>query len=586
MLRDSAALHRRVDALNQRAYQLRHQDARQALQLCRQAQAVALQADYQRGLAWSLLRLGVCQLILGLTGGDDPLATLQQGLGLMRSLGDRRGEVEALNLLGNLFRDRQAFDHALDCHQQCLVLRRSLGDGAGESVSLHNIALVHRDLGQLPEALEHIYQGLDLAESQEGGLATAYALNTLGSLLDELGEQPQAQAMFERALGLVATTGDRALESTLRVNMGRLLTGAGDLPSALVQLRMALDLAHGTGNTGDMALALLALGLLHQADGQFAVAAPLLADALALARQRRDRSLEAQLLLAQAGAPLHDGAPQAALPLLRQALTQALAACAQPLVALAHERLSLANEAVGDLPAALRHFRAFHAASERLHSGPSQRRIRALVSQHAVQSERQRSTALADALAQARQAEQARARLLDELQAQTVLLQQLAREDGLTGVANRRWLDLQLPHELERARRFGHALAVAMVDIDHFKSVNDLHSHAVGDAALCVVARLLREGCRASDVVGRYGGEEFLLVLVETAGAPAHGLCDKLRQRIAAHDWAALQPGLAPVTVSIGLAALQADDDLRSLLARADRQLYSAKQAGRNRVCG
>jgi diguanylate cyclase (GGDEF)-like protein len=584
MLSDPTALQLQVDALNQRAHLLRHQDARQALQLCRQAHALALQADYQRGLAWSLLRLGVCQLILGLTD-DDPQASLQQGLGLMRGLGDRRGEAEALNLLGNLLSERQAFDDALACHQQCLALRRSLGDAPGESGSLHNIALVHRDLGQLPEALEHVYRGLELAESQQDAVATAYALNTLGGLLDELGEQPQARAMFERALGLVAQTTDRALESTLRLNMGRLLTQAGDLAPALEQLCSALDLAHGTGNTGDMALAMLALAWLHQADGQFALAAPLLADALVLARQRGDRSLVAQGLLAQACEALAGGAPQAALPLLQQALDEAVAARAQPLVALAHERLSQALEATGELQAALAHCRAFHAASQRLHSVPAQRRIRALVSQHAVQSERQRSSSLADALAQARQAEQARARLLDELQAQAVLLQQLAREDGLTGVANRRCLDLQLPQELARARRFGHPLTVAMVDIDHFKSVNDLHSHAVGDAALCRVARLLREGCRASDLVGRYGGEEFLLVLVETAGAPAHSLCNQLRQQVAAHDWSALQPGLAPVTVSIGLAALQPGDDLLSLLGRADRQLYRAKQNGRNQVC-
>ncbi len=585
MQRDSALVRQQVDALNQRAHHLRHEDARQALLLCRQAQALALQAGYQRGLAWSLLRLGVCQLILGLAD-DDPLVTVQQGLGLMRSLGDRQGEAEALNLLGNLFNDRQAMDDALACHQQCLALRRCLGDVPGEATSLHNLALVHRDLGQLPEALEHVYRSLELAQTRQDVVLTAYALNTLGRLLVELQDPPQAQAMFERALGLVGQTADRALESTLRMNLGQLLAAAGDLAAARLQLGHARDLAQATGNSGDLALARLALGRLHQAAGQFALAAPLLDQALAVARQRGDRALVAELLLAQAAAPLAAGAAVQALPLLQQALAEAEAARAPSLAAPAHQQLSQAHEAAGDLHAALRHARAFQATSEGLRSAAAQQRIRALVSQQAVQAERQRSAALADALAQAQQSERERARLLDELQAQSRLLQQLAREDGLTGVANRRALDLQLPHELERARRFGHPLAVAMVDIDHFKAVNDLHSHAVGDAALCAVARLLREGCRASDLVGRYGGEEFLLLLVQTAATPALGLCDKLRQRVAGHDWAGLQPGLAAVTVSIGMAALQPGDDVLSLLARADRALYRAKQAGRNQVCG
>jgi diguanylate cyclase (GGDEF)-like protein len=108
----------------------------------------------------------------------------------------------------------------------------------------------------------------------------------------------------------------------------------------------------------------------------------------------------------------------------------------------------------------------------------------------------------------------------------------------------------------------------------------------VGDAALRTVARLLRDGCRGSDVVGRYGGEEFLLILVETTPAQARTLCDKLRQRIARHDWAALHSGLGPLTVSIGLAGLDGDGPVDELLACADRQLYRAKHGGRDRVCG
>jgi len=586
------ALRSQVDALNQRAHQLRHSDARQALALCRQAHAMALQLDYQRGLAYSLLRRSLCLSILGDDSEDAP-ALLQQAASLLRGLGDAAGEAEAVNHQGNLHRDHHDHEAALACYQHAVALRHALGDRAGEAASLNNVALVYRDTGQLADALEQLYRSRQLAEAAGDARATAYALTNLGVLLDQVGEQPQAQAHLDQALVLVRQTADRALECTVLTSLGRLLTDAGQPLQALAHLRTAFDLAQGTGNQGDQALALLALGLVQQALGEHDAAAPLLADALALAHRRGQRALAAQVLLAQARTPLVRGAPAQALPLLQQALDHAEAAQAEPLVAAAHERLSQAHEAAGDLAAALRHFRACHASTQRQHDQPTQRRLRLLISGQALaraeldaQAERARSAELARALADARRAEQDRAQLLAELQAQAALLQQLAREDGLTGVANRRWLDLQLQREAERARRFHHPLAVAMVDIDHFKAVNDRLSHAAGDAALRAVARLLRDGCRASDVVGRYGGEEFLLILVETPADQARQLCDKLRQRIAAHDWAALVPGLGPLTVSIGVAGHAADQPADDLLAQADRALYRAKHGGRNRVCG
>lgn len=96
------------------------------------------------------------------------------------------------------------------------------------------------------------------------------------------------------------------------------------------------------------------------------------------------------------------------------------------------------------------------------------------------------------------------------------VLKQMAREDGLTGIANCRWLDFQFAQEFERAQRFEHPLTVALLDIDYFKNVNDRFSHQTGDAVLRTAARLLRDSCRSVDVLGRYGGEEFMLVLVET----------------------------------------------------------------------
>lgn len=168
-------------------------------------------------------------------------------------------------------------------------------------------------------------------------------------------------------------------------------------------------------------------------------------------------------------------------------------------------------------------------------------------------------------------------RLLGQLEKQT-------KEDSLTGLFNRRYVDSRLETELRRAERFGHPAAVAFADIDHFKMINDQFSHMVGDDVLREIANLLRRQCRAIDVIARYGGEEFLLYFPETTAADAAHVCEKIRLAIEQHDWRWLHPELG-VTISIGVTGAPPDYGADFLLSAADAKLYEAKRGGRNRVC-
>ena len=170
----------------------------------------------------------------------------------------------------------------------------------------------------------------------------------------------------------------------------------------------------------------------------------------------------------------------------------------------------------------------------------------------------------------------------------TMLLDQLERqtyEDALTGLANRRRLDQRLTDEFALALRHERPLAVAIADLDHFKAVNDRFSHAVGDAALRAIARLLCSQVRHTDLVARFGGEEFVIVLVQSDLDAALRVCEKLRAVVANHTWTAIHPGLA-LTLSIGVCADTTVAAHDRMLAMADRNLYRAKAAGRNRVVG
>lgn len=161
-------------------------------------------------------------------------------------------------------------------------------------------------------------------------------------------------------------------------------------------------------------------------------------------------------------------------------------------------------------------------------------------------------------------------------------IQALATRDGLTGLWNRRHIDTTLDAAIQSATRHGTPLCVVMADVDHFKRVNDRHGHAIGDQVLQAVAGSLVGALRVEDQVGRYGGEEFLLILPATSLSQATVLTERLRQRLGAQPTV---PALdRPVTASFGVAEWRRGEAAGTLVRRADQALYSAKAAGRNRV--
>lgn len=159
-----------------------------------------------------------------------------------------------------------------------------------------------------------------------------------------------------------------------------------------------------------------------------------------------------------------------------------------------------------------------------------------------------------------------------------------ASTDSLTGIGNRRHFLGLAEQELRRAKRFNRDLTVMMLDIDHFKSINDTHGHAVGDAVLQGMVKRSLESLRQSDFMGRLGGEEFGVVLPETGLDAAEDVAERLRQHLAERSIVAERLAV-PCTVSIGLAHLSSQDGtIDDLLHRADQALYRAKSGGRNRV--
>jgi diguanylate cyclase (GGDEF)-like protein len=220
----------------------------------------------------------------------------------------------------------------------------------------------------------------------------------------------------------------------------------------------------------------------------------------------------------------------------------------------AHDVLARCAEAIGDHETALRALRRHMQVT---------REILRLRSENRVRVERWRESL--------KQREQ-----LDSLSAEASSFRELSLQDPLTGLANRRALEPLLHDALVNLREGGPPLALALLDIDQFKRVNDRHSHMVGDAVLRRLGELLRQLLRSSDFAARIGGDELVVLFGDASPDEAGAACDRIQQAVAACDWSSLSPGLE-VTLSIGVAAAQTDDSVESLMRRADRLMYRQK---------
>ncbi len=180
--------------------------------------------------------------------------------------------------------------------------------------------------------------------------------------------------------------------------------------------------------------------------------------------------------------------------------------------------------------------------------------------------------------------------LLDLRAHEQMLTEALARErylasvDILTGLLNRRALFERLDAEIERSRRYDTPLSLALIDLDHFKAINDSHGHAAGDTVLNSVGEIVKTSIRSSDIAGRYGGEELCVVLPQTSAEGAFALAESLREQIE-ESVISVDGKTITVTASIGIATWQANyTDAQQILISADQALYSAKRAGRNKT--
>jgi diguanylate cyclase (GGDEF)-like protein len=504
-------------------------------------------------------------------------AALDQGdVALAQSLGeewwlqtveqaDAPAQARALLLLARcdaaLHRPRSARPRA----EQAARMFRLQGEAAAEAGALSVLAHSASLAGHHEEAIEAALLGLRLAQQRGDAPAVAGALQDLGQCYLWARSLDKAREVLRQAVdaGNACHPRHHPLQACLLLATTELMDLAyqreqqGELPQLGALEARLLTARHLLAELGEGAEPALRawwtlLSVLRQNWKGLGLAQPELQQALELLPA--DSSHWLAVLAAWV---------QAELAWARRLWPQARRAAAQMVAqadALEHEPLAQLGELI--------------ASQIEEQQGQPQRallRMRALREREA----RVRVTSLdsrADAVQwqlDARRSERDRAQLADEAQR----LEKLSMEDSLTGLANRRCFEQQLLAQLGQRRM----ASVALIDVDHFKQVNDQHSHVVGDRVLSEIARMMRQHVREQDLAARLAGDEFVLLLRGANEEIAQQACWRLAEAVRRHDWASVSPGLQ-VSISVGAAQLRPDDTLETLLARSDAAMYAVKR--------
>lgn len=506
---------------------------------------------------------------------DEGLTHAQRAWDLARDLHMLAEQVEAGRLRAFFLYRRGDLNAFLRAAEALLPLLQAQGPSPELGELLRWMTLAGCETGDFETAMRCANEGYAVAQELGDSRLIAVALNALGATFERMGDPWQAERLMTEAAALVR-----------------------EQPSLYERVVTLNNLCH------------VALGAFHllRDSGHDAACADALARALRYAQEVRPHAeafgdpfarvtTEANL----GEALLHSGQLEAAEALLVQTLEQARALgyevqawilrCSLAELRLlqgeprqAYEDLHLLLQEAGERApsgTALRAHHALYRAAQRM--GQYEEALKQL--ELCQRLERRRTAA--QRMAQSRffvtrlEAEQSRQRA-EHQEARAATLEAHLELDPLTGLGNRRCMESRMPALLRAAEAAGQVLTLALIDADHFKLINEQLGHTVGDRVLQQLAQMLRDNTRGSDLLLRYGGEEFLVLFPDTVPDRAFEVCERLRQCVESFPWDGIAPGLQ-VTLSIGLASSPPyATDL--LISRADSAMYRAKHLGRNRV--
>jgi len=541
-----------LQALNTEAWSLRMSDPQRSTVLGQEALSLAERLGNTHQVVAALRTLALYDI--NATDFRSALDRLNRTMTLLAARPDMGLERECKNLLAALYHNLSNNDRATSLQLECFELAKQLGHKDGQANALLNLGnICCMGLNDRQSAIGYFRRALEIQLQTDNTRGQATTLYNLAEVLVELGRWDEAIDTATEGREAAVAGGVRLLEATNMNTIARAYNGLG-----------LHDLAEPMH---DQAITLLNSLNLDHPDIQGNMQLNRAENLMALGRHGEAEQLIRTTL---------NFVEEHALPELRVTV---------------HRTLADLYKQTGQYLQAMTHSETAFVLKEHLDTQQAGERTRGMLMQFEVdraQTEtelyRIRTEELAAINAQLEEAARERATLLDTLQDQQALLERQVREDALSGLYNRRHAEVLLDAAFQDATHGGDPFVICMIDIDHFKRVNDHYSHQTGDEVIRQVGQLLKTSLRERDVVGRYGGEEFVMMLAATSLEQARKVTERLRLSIQNHDWEQVAPGLK-VTLSVGAAISTGHVTWERIVGAADVKLYEAKRTRNTVAC-
>ncbi|HKJ26321.1 MAG TPA: diguanylate cyclase [Anaerolineales bacterium] len=530
-----------IHNLRDAAWQVRFKDSEKSLRILSQLEewirASDLRANkFQSELADVLFTHGK----IVFTHGDyyTALNRFSESLALVNVENDMKKIGQRTKLIGRTLAYLQSYSAALSEMFHTLQIAQKLKDSALEGEVLSDIGYTYTAMREPLKGLSYLQQSYDVLVSVEDPILLAGVLDhmcfayMITKEFDKaLGNGRKAQALFKK------NEAHQAQTKTL-LRLGSIYMETDQTGEAIKIFREVVEITNMYPFYQERGLALCRLA-------QIQIKSKLYASA--------KEHIEASLYLAK-----------------KYHLVSGLVMC--------HKLLSELYHRQNEYKQAFRHYKKYHAAVQQIHKLEEANRVKVIELSGTLETARK----VTGALQMQNEALRKEVKLRKKIQME---LEEISRRDSLTGIYNRRYFFEQAEREIQAARRYGYPVSAIMIDLDHFKEVNDTHGHLVGDQVLMEVAQRILDNTRSVDIAGRYGGEEFVVLLPQTNLEEALVTANRIWNSLTVRPMDTRKLTLQ-VNASLGVACFNAGTalSLDELLERADQALYQAKEKGRNRV--
>ncbi|MCD6595662.1 tetratricopeptide repeat protein [bacterium] len=531
-------------------------------------------------------KVDILSRLSGALRNSDPKKAMQyaeEGLELAETLGFEKGIAECLNNIGIIHREQGDYSSALENYQKSLEIYMQLDNEQGISNCMASIGIIYWNQGNYSQALKYLYKALESKENLGDKPGISKCFNNIGNIYWFQNNYSQALEYYHKSLKMKKELGDKEGISTSLNNIGVIYGIQGDYPHALEYFIKSLKIYEELNDKDGVSTVFMNIGEFYYYQNDFNRSLEYYNKSLKIFEELNNKNGIANSLINIGSVFVKTQKSQKAIKYLMKALNIVKEIGAMKMEMENYGVLSEAYAKSRKYKKALEYYKLYKETNDKLFNEEKSKQITNMRVKYETEQKEKEAEIYKLRNVELAQANEKIDKAHKELAEAYRQLEIVSRTDPLTLLLNRRGFLEQVTHEIHRYERSGKAFSIIIADIDDFKSFNDSFGHDCGDFILTNLSQIIRKTLRKQDSVGRWGGDEFILLLPETPIDGAIVVAEKIRKKVAKLSISYKDKNLS-VTMSFGAAVIEKSLSIDECIKKADESLYQAKESGKNMV--